>query len=386
MHCHSGRTVCTFSNSSSNWLPLRVQSNIANNWLHLLYNFSLCFKSHWLHLFDCVFSMSPQIACLSEWEVTLVVFIQLFRCLKVQLVALFLCYAFSNASTNCLLATKVSERHVPQTIWLHLFNFSPCLKSHKSHLTLTFLTVRFQMSLQIGCLWECKVTLVAFIQLSPMFENFWRGGFVEYFYHMKVLINLKIHTIHHWKQMRKIVVNKLESCNAQTINTLTLYITLASLVWLFSTARFQMFPQSASMDWYKVTHIAIVLFFSTFSPMCVLQMFPQVPAWIDSKTHWSHLFYCCPPCVFKCLLKLPTPQSLWLRLFNLSLCLKSHWLHLFSFSPLCGFKCLLKLPALQSLWLHLFNFSLCLRSHWLHLFDFFSNVHFQRFPQSVSLD
>ena len=162
MHCHSGRTVCTFSNVSSNWLPLRVQSNIANNWLHLLYNFSLCFKSHWLHLFDCVFSMS-QIACLSEWEVTLVVFIQLFRCLKVQLVALFLCYAFSNASTNCLPATKVSERHVPQTIWLHLFNFSPCLKSHKSHLTLTFLTVRFQMSLQIGCLWECKVTLVAFI-------------------------------------------------------------------------------------------------------------------------------------------------------------------------------------------------------------------------------
>ena len=163
MHCHSGRTVCTFSNVSSNWLPLRVQSNIANNWLHLLYNFSLCFKSHWLHLFDCVFSMSPQIACLSEWEVTLVVFIQLFRCLKVQLVALFLCYAFSNASTNCLPATKVSERHVPQTIWLHLFNFSPCLKSSKSHLTLTFLTVRFQMSLQIGCLWECKVTLVAFI-------------------------------------------------------------------------------------------------------------------------------------------------------------------------------------------------------------------------------
>ena len=105
-----------------------------------------------------------------------------------------------------------------------------------------------------------------------MFENFWRGGFVEYFYHVKVLINLKIHTIHHWKQMRKIVVNKLESCNAQTINTLTLYITLASLVWLFSTARFQMFPQSASMDWYKVTLVALVLLLSTVR----FQMSPQI--------------------------------------------------------------------------------------------------------------
>ena len=132
-----------------------------------------------------------------------------------------------------------------------------------------------------------------------MFENFWRGGFVEYFYHVKVLINLKIHTIHHWKQMRKIVVNKLESCNAQTINTLTLYITLASLVWLFSTARFQMFPQSASMDWYKVTHIAIVLFFSTVR----FQMSPQIAC----------------------------PSVTLVAFFNFSPCLKSHWLHLFDF-------------------------------------------------------
>ena len=71
MHCHSGRTVCTFSNVSSNWLPLRVQSNIANN-------------------------------CPSD---NLVAFIQFFPMFEITQVALdfdFFHSAFSNVSSNWL--------------------------------------------------------------------------------------------------------------------------------------------------------------------------------------------------------------------------------------------------------------------------------------------
>ena len=42
---------------------------------------------------------------------------------------------------------------------------------------------------------------------------------------------------------------------------------------------------------------------------------------------------------------------------------KSHWLHLFDFSPLCVLKCLLKLPASEYE-----------KSHWLQLFPRFENV------------
>ena len=49
-------------------------------------------------------------------------------------------------------------------------------------------------------------------------------------------------------------------------------ITLVAFVWLFSTVRFQMFPQIACQGGFIVTLVAFVLLFSTMR----FQMFPQI--------------------------------------------------------------------------------------------------------------
>ena len=197
-------------------------------------------------------------------------------------------------------------------------------------------------------------------------------------------------------------------------------IILASLVWLFSTVRFEMFPQSASLDWCIVTVVALYVHF---------QMSPQIDCLSECKVTLpiigciyyitfpyvsNHTDCTCLTVYFQCLLKLPASQnerSHWLYLFNFSDVWKSNWLHFFSAMrfqmPLqiacrqpkylrgmslrqfgciysifphvwnhtsrtwlwlfwqCVFKCLFKLVASEnakSHWLHLFNFSPCLKT------------------------
>ena len=88
-----------------------------------------------------------------------------------------------------------------------------------------------------------------------------------------------------------------------------------ALVWLFSTMRFQMFPQRDSLDWCKVTLVALVWIFST---VCF-----KMPASENVKSHWSH-FFNFSPC-----LKTFSHDIYSLCVFNifsnrLSLCMQSH--------------------------------------------------------------
>ena len=102
-----------------------------------------------------------------------------------------------------------------------------------------------------------------------------------------------------------------------------------------------MYPQIACLWGRKVTLVAFVWLFSTVR----FQMYPQLPAWDGGNSHWLHLLGFSPLCVFKCLHKeLVSEQA------------KSHWLHLFDFSPLCVFKCVLKASAREDA-----------KSHWLQL-------------------
>ena len=92
-------------------------------------------------------------------------------------------------------------------------------------------------------------------------------------------------------------------------------VTLVALVWLFSTVRFQMFPQRDSLDWCKVTLVALVWIFST---VCF-----KMPASENVKSHWSH-FFNFSPC-----LKTFSHDIYSLCVFNifsnrLSLCMQSH--------------------------------------------------------------
>ena len=68
---------------------------------------------------------------------------------------------------------------------------------------------------------------------------------------------------------------------------------------------------------------------------------------LDAYSHWFHLFFFSPVCVFKCFLKLPASDDAY-----------SHWLHLFDCSPLCLFKLALKLLLVEQAY-----------SHKWHLFD-----------------
>jgi len=102
-----------------------------------------------------------------------------------------------------------------------------------------------------------------------------------------------------------------------------------------------MYPQIACLWGRKVTLVAFVWLFSTVR----FQMYPQLPAWDDGNSHWLHLLGFSPLCVFKCLHKEFVSEQA-----------KSHWLHLFDFSPLCVFKCALKASAREDA-----------KSHWLQL-------------------
>ena len=98
-------------------------------------------------------------------------------------------------------------------------------------------------------------------------------------------------------------------------NGFFLKIILVALVWLFSTVRFQMFPQRDSLDWCKVTLVALDWIFST---VCF-----KMPASENVKSHWSH-FFNFSPC-----LKTFSHDIYSLCVFNifsnrLSLCMQSH--------------------------------------------------------------
>ena len=84
----------------------------------------------------------------------------------------------------------------------------------------------------------------------------------------------------------------------------------------FSTVRFQMGVEIASLSGRKVTLVAFVWLFSRVG----FQI--KVSSYADAKSHWFHLFDLFPLCVFKCLFK----WSAWEDA-------KSHWLQLFDFSP-----------------------------------------------------
>ena len=90
-------------------------------------------------------------------------------------------------------------------------------------------------------------------------------------------------------------------------------------IWIHLCA-FCAWPQGVCSRWWMFLNFFI----------CLLKELGSEHA----KSHWLHLLYFSPVCVFKCVLKSAVREMA-----------KSHWLHLFGFSPVCIFKCVPKLPT-----------------------------------------
>ena len=185
------------------------------------YHFKVIWRFTWWH--DTSLK-----ACLWEYKVTLVAFIQLSTVFESHTGCTsltFLHCAFSNVSSNCL----------PLKMQSHIFQLSPCLKTIWWYL----FTVRFQISSQIACLCEWKVTLVAFIKFSPCLK-----------------------------------------------------VTLVALLWRFSTVHFQMSPQIACLWKCKVTFFNFPHVWKRFDDiysLCVFKYLLKLPASVNEKSHWLHL-------------------------------------------------------------------------------------------------
>ena len=93
-----------------------------------------------LTFLHCAFTyMSPQMACLNGWRVTLVAFVLIFPTVRFQMCPQMAC-------------PRRSKVTLVAFVWLVSI-------------------VRFHMSPQMACPWGCKVTLVAFVSLFPTEDN-----------------------------------------------------------------------------------------------------------------------------------------------------------------------------------------------------------------------
>ena len=118
-----------------------------------------------------------------------------------------------------------------------------------------FSILRLQTSPQFASVWECIVTLIAFVCLCVFKWPTWEES--------------KSHWLHLFDFSPMCVFKCLLNSHAS---------------------------EDAKSHW---------LHWFYFSPLCVFKCVLKWPAWQEAKLHWLHLFDFSPLCVFKCLLKMP---------------------------------------------------------------------------------
>ena len=183
-----------------------------------------------------------------------------------------------------------------------------------------FSTVRFQMCSQIACLRGCIITLVAFVWLFPTVCSHvcpqiacFRGGigtlvaFIWLFSTMGLQMSPQIArisgciiTLVAFVQLFSAV--RLQMC-PQTACLRGRKITLVAFVWLVSSVSFKMFPQTTCI---KGCIIALVTFY--FMLLCLIECVFKLSSREDANSHWLHLLGFSPLCIFKWLLKWPSEK------------------------------------------------------------------------------